>query len=113
QARFCNVASTCARSPLDRRFWISASESHPEYLQRSRHCLYLHSDSQTEAPRCFFLAQTESIAFGYRKKLRCLRQSLQGQATLSSSSPIAFASAVSVSPISAAPLGCRIQWNKG
>src|SRR5437764_13577901 len=51
---FCNVASTCARLPLDPRFWTSASEFHPEYHQQSRRWLYLRSGFQTEAQRCFF-----------------------------------------------------------
>ena len=50
-ARFCNAASMSARSPSDRRSWISASESRPGYLRRSSRCRDRGFGFQTAAPR--------------------------------------------------------------
>src|SRR5262249_31967525 len=95
QGRSCNVASTCARSPSDRPPWISASESHPGYLLQSKRWLCLHSDSQTEAPQCFFPAQRATIGLDDGKTLLYRQRLLQARATPPSLSPSAFASGVS------------------
>src|SRR5881398_2353617 len=98
----------CARSPLDPRSSISASESHPGYLRQGTHWLCRRSDSQREAPRCFFLARPVSIARGYGKISQYRRRSPQVRATLSSSPLIAFSSGVSAQPISVVPSHCYL-----